>query len=339
VTTDAAGTARVWDTDDGRKLGEVSGSPFVFADPSPDGRFLVVSDYREALGVAALYEGDTGKRLWEQKQGGRTEFFFAPDGRSLVILTALPTRRLAYTLAVVDLVDGHPLWGAGRIWDHVVFALSPRSDLVALRSNTGKEPALVLRDLRSGEVRGELKSERWVGRLAFSAGGKRLAAMDLGGTVELWDVGTLRRERGLSQPPADPMVGYVSLHFAPVGPLLALAPLEGQRGDLQLWNTATGVRGPKLEQAAGMQAPVCSPDGKHLAATNPRGTLRVWELATGTVLQSFETTVPDRLRRSDPEHPPYRFTADSRSLVAVSPQGLRRWDLRTGTQERSFPLR
>jgi WD40 repeat protein len=340
ITTDAAGTVRVWDTERGRLLCEAAGSRFAAAQLSPSGRYVAISGYGETASRTVLLETDSGKLLWERSQRDSTEFYFASDERSLLLVTALPTRRISFSTAVVELPGGGGLWGIGRTWDHSVVVISPASDLVAIGSSTGTNPVVSLRELRTGVVRAEIRPERRPVRLAFSAEGRQLAIADLSGAVELWEVAAPRRERSLPAPQPE----YVpDLRFSPIQPLLAVSASTASRtvpaGELQLWNSATGQRGPRLESAAGMETPVFSSDGKYLAASSSVGSIRVWDSTTGAVLQTLDQPVLKPGPRPDAEGPPYGFTPNGKALIAVGPEGLRCWDLRTGKLVRSFALR
>src|SRR5580704_14851393 len=114
--------------------------------------------------------------------------------------------------------------------------------------------------------------------VAFSPGGKLLAAAQANGYVRLWNPVT-------GQPVGSPLLASTSpqsrvdgVAFSPDGKLLACA---GDDGTVRLWNPSTGQpAGAPLIASTGpgsyVNGVAFSPDGKLLASADGDGTVRLW---------------------------------------------------------------
>ena len=341
VAIGESGLIHVWKTEIGEMPYALPAAWGASAEFSPDSRHLATSHPSGVEGKVALRETTTGKVLWEEQASGHSEFQFAPDGKSLLIITALPTRRLAFSVGLVEVPSGKALWplGLGRIWDRVQLAISPDSDTVALEAREDGKPVVQLRDARLGTVRTRMPIETWVGGLTFSPDGKLLAVGLGGGQVELRDTGSGRLRCRLAEVPLGKIAQVPDVRFSPDGKWLATAPVVQEReeraGSLRLWSTGTGAPSPALPEAAGVLQPVFAPDGSLVAGIKPNGVVHVWEVKSGALLRTLGM----------PEKPTgtamgqVRFTPDGSHLVAVTALGIRRWETRTGKQSESFPFR
>jgi len=124
----------------------------------------------------------------------------------------------------------------------------------------------------------------WEG-LDFSPDGRTLAIAGGEGRVELWDVATRKVLRELTDPaaaPSQPMLSVV--RYSPDGSVIAAGPQETNH--VTLWATKSGrvIGRPIITNSpgtGGAQSISFSPDSKRIAVPGARGTVGIWEVATG----------------------------------------------------------
>ncbi len=164
--------------------------------------------------------------------------------------------------------------------------------------------------------------------VALSPDGNHLAAIeqnlaaDKGGRpksmLTLWDTRT-RTSRDLAESRDVPC-------FCPDGKTLAASfeRYENKRDALALWDIASGKRRIVLHAAAVRgyygkayySIPAFSPDGRYLAVNlttdeGQRSQVKIWEVATGKEIASFDTPAPSAFR-------PLAFSPDSRRLAVAA---------------------
>jgi WD40 repeat protein/serine/threonine protein kinase len=172
----------------------------------------------------------------------------------------------------------------------------------------------------------------------FSTSGKHLLTAGLDKTIRLWDlIGRTETEFKFDQ----------NVHYAELSPderfVLAIegpeavSPTAG--GGLQslrrnslatLLQTDTGVR--TFPRADG--SPLLGrirPDGKQLAILSEDGKVRLYDVASGEVIQSFD---PNRRLIHD-----MAFSPDSHELLVMHSGELSLWDLDSGTEQLRIPYR
>jgi WD40 repeat protein len=147
---------------------------------------------------------------------------------------------------------------------------------------TGEDGTVSLWDVQTGEALYTLTDhEASVSGVGFSADGTRLATNSEDGTLRIWDVNNgesivvLPKETGLSS--SDPT-------FSPDGSYLAL-PLKGGLG---VWNLTTGEEQLFTGHTGLVLFTAIDPSGKRVATCSFDGTVRIWDLETGTELLKLE---------------------------------------------------
>lgn len=156
------------------------------------------------------------------------------------------------------------------------FAASKTGRLIAWSGNNTR---VVVSDEEVGKSL-EIETESAQSRMAFSPDGKVLATGGYGTQVKLWDAGG-RLVRALDAGSE----GGLTPVFSSDGKFLAV----GNRNDqTRLYETSTGKLLHTLPRSMTHEL-AFSPDGKVLAAAYVDGTVAVWDVAGGELLQSKAT--------------------------------------------------
>jgi WD40 repeat protein len=204
------GTFHLWDVATGRllrTLGKTDDVPedFNLSQFSPDGRTLVGEGYKQVI----FYELATGKEREKLKapanpealkyDEGRTEFRFARDGRTLLVMRPRD-------LYVTSCKAGGPVFQLLTAY-MAPSALSPDGRWLA----TGNRSAVEVRDLRSNRAAVEWQQldghEGEIKDLCFSPDGRSLVSASDDGTALVWDMRPLVERAGRRpQPPEDTLL-------------------------------------------------------------------------------------------------------------------------------------
>jgi WD40 repeat protein len=189
-------------------------------------------------------------------------------------------------------------------------ALRPGSDQLAVAEDDGSPSLWSIAD--GDRIRRFKGHESRVIRLSFSPDGARLAGSDDQGGILLWEAGSGQL---LWKQQASPS-GAPGIAFHPEGQRIASAC---DREGVKIW-AGNGQPIQTLECGGDVQLVAWSPDGLLLATGDSRGTVAIWEAASGERRQVFRG-----------HHGPLRsldFSRDGRALLSQDVSAvLRVWRL------------
>ncbi|OHB76631.1 MAG: hypothetical protein A2W31_10535 [Planctomycetes bacterium RBG_16_64_10] len=277
------------------------------------------ADNAQRLAATRLYVSDVGLayHAWEE---GNTERVHTLLTRHLPGPGAKDRRGFEW----------HYLWGQYQkalqipTLRHEALASLAFSPDGAILASGGPGEAIKLWNVATHAQQGALKhgvrDQIWGKSVAFSPDGKILASGGSDRTVKLWDVatGTL-----MGTLPHDLPVASVA--FSPDGKTLAAAGGHMVRGELRLWDVATGQQRAELRQSIGhVRSLAFSPDGKTLASGGRDKTVRLWHVATGSELAALKAHLSVES---------VAFFPDGKTLAASFPdRSVRLWHVGAGEE-------
>lgn len=321
ATAGSDGTARLWNSADGRPLRVLRGHRQTVNHTafSPDGRWLATaSDDREAR----LWDLASGLTL--ATLGGHDRFVrrvaFSPDSRSL--LTVAGT-----TSALWRVPDGHLI---ARLGGHDAPAIDGQFSRDGRRVLThGLDGTIRVYDAASGRSLAVLRGHEGVVTAAFFVDGDRqVVSAGVDGTMRLWDVATgipVRRH-------AEPMAGPAGFRHGLLDHAGARLLLSASTGDLLLWDWRRDTRRRYAGHSIAAYALAFSRDDRLIASGSNDGSTRVWDTETGAALGD--------LRQPASDSPTPRWSValapDARRLLttgALSPPQADLWQLSYETRD------
>ena len=196
-----------------------------------------------------------------------------------------------------------------------------------------KDMAIRLWDVPTGKRQRTLTGHAaLIKRVAFSPDGHTLASWnsDDETTIRLWDVATGKHKRMLT--------GHIqlveSVAFSPDGKTLVSGGLDGT---VRLWDAVTGknirtftdehLTNQQMAQSTDVMTVSFNPDGSRLASGRRDGSIQLWDVATGQLLQTFRGHI-DAISSVS-------FSPDGFSIASTSEDAtVRLWDVATGQQKR-----
>ena len=327
---DSANAVHVWDFERSRTLavlrgqsGEVRSLAF-----SPDGRRLASGGTERVI------------HLWD---GSSADGEHGPDAlmtRTCVAVTGsgrLATLGGGSALRVYDLTTGQPALELHDAASLRAFAASPDGKWFAasVASPEEEKPArrplpakVALWDAATGQVQTWLEGQSGpVTAFAFAPDSGSVASAGYQSSdVWLWDVPS--GDAKLLIPGAVEGCSVEALAFHPEGRFLAVGGIDymatgGSDGRVAIWDVVG--RHPRRYLDIGAAALAYSPDGSRLAGATLKGTVRIWDAATGAVVAGL-TGHTDAITC-------LAFSPDGRHLVTGSDdRTVRLWDPSDGTQ-------
>jgi WD40 repeat protein len=271
-------------------------------------------------------------KLWDVATCTATAAFRGHTGQ-VVALALTPDGKTAASVSDDGLLC---LWetadcrarAARRVPQAQTWRLAFSPDGRTLAAASGADETIAVWDVAQGRQRDTFRGHDGpVVALGFLADG-RAASADAGGSALLWDADTLRVTRTWRlPPPATPPGEWPELDepraWSPDGRTLVTAGADLFRpSPLKLWDAGRGtVRATLPGHTARVAALAFTPDGRLLASAAWDGTARLWDVAAGKELASFEAGTPQLPIT-------VALSRDGRLLTAAGPDGLRLWAAR-----------
>ncbi|KAI9656850.1 MAG: hypothetical protein M1821_003489 [Bathelium mastoideum] len=245
-------------------------------------------------------------RNFEKDSDHVTSLAFSPDGTQL----ASGSHPMINLWDITSGVLLHSFWGH---WTDILsLAFSPDGTQLA----SGSEQDICLWDITSGVLLHSFWGH-WTDilSLAFSPDGTQLASgpeQD----ICLWDMTSgvlLQKFEGHS-------LSAYSLAFSPDGKRLA----SGLYSGIKLWDTNSGVLLQKFEgHSLSVSSLAFSPDGKQLASGSSDKTIKMWDIAVGTLLEGHEEAEENKYRIKS-----VALSRDGKQLASLADSSqIKVWDV------------
>ena len=331
---------RVWDTETGRQLqdlsGENVGSGLGYAALAPDGRTLAIAT-RSLLRLWNLEREELIRDIdvpgrWQQRPA------FSPDGTRIIA-------GVGHSVAIWDVATGERLLNREGTHDEPVstVAYSPDGHTVA----TGTGGSVRVWDAKSGRQRfsRRLGHEAYVHDLAFTPDGRLLIAAgdrsdveSPGGIVHLWNVETGDLVREIRTGDADRWRGSaLEIAVSGDGKRLAIAEARSNNRKIQLWDITTGrhlAMYPPGDEFVWQTSDLrFSPDGRYIWCVCGNSHVYRWDTEGNEHFSFVADWRPpaERDPKKWPQVSDARFTSDASTLVTVADnQIFHFWDTTTG---------
>jgi WD40 repeat protein/uncharacterized caspase-like protein len=309
-------TVRIWDVSTGRTLRVIKvGTRNIISSVafSPDGRLVAAG----SADMVKVWEAATGREV-RSFVGAHGDVAFSPDGRTVATGSGGFQGR---TVTLWDVASGREVRTLGGNTDSAGSVAFSRDGRWLATEGDG---SVVLWEFGNGRAPFKLNggsTEESIYEFAFSPDGRKLAAQVSHGKVKVWSLATRRELYSLKgSPGADKFDNYIlEFAFSPDGRLLATGESDGM---IKLWDAESGrelrtiatapppekkdVSTPpqgdvkkksrvqvlmdafkELVPGTGVNVLAFSPDGKMLASVNSENDVKIQDVATGRVLQTF----------------------------------------------------
>jgi uncharacterized protein (TIGR03067 family) len=279
-------------------------------------------------------DADSLKLCWSTRPDGeRPDAFTAKEnsGRRLVVLKRKKSAKVEGPKVVETWQVRTRLQApAGAI----AMAVSPDGRTLAVRGNKATPLTITLWDVVTGQRRATLKPEAVASSVAFAPDSTTLAWPEGQKGVTLWDLAKGRKSATLTEQVPS---GFQALSVAfsrdgktvaAGGGAVAMTPRWTERGEIRLWEAATGKERAVLRGHARRVSSVAfSPDTKSLASASLDGAVKLWDPSTGQerlALRGHAGMVDEVV-----------FSPDGKILATAShDETAKLWDAATG-QERA----
>jgi WD40 repeat protein len=284
---------------------------------SPDGKLIASRN----VSGCRLWDAATGRELPLREEIRRAAGFFPVQGKLLAAECAESELRLW------DVATGRQVRRLERDLRDTVFGISPDGRTLvwaAIIRGRMDESLLCFCDLLTEVV--SRPTDPWEHRgllqqVAFSADGRTLAVLYVGGRIDVWDVPGRRVRRSWNGVRQREPVAWLAL--SPEGMIVARA--GGASREIRLWDIPTGRELAPLNAQASEEVTslTFSADGKRLAACYEGGAdLLLWDLS--------ERKLPRRFRGSYSHIKHVAFSPDGTRLAGADFQSVALLELATG---------
>jgi WD40 repeat protein/tRNA A-37 threonylcarbamoyl transferase component Bud32 len=339
------GTVKLWDPRSGKETLSLMGSVMTpnCVTFTADGSGLAFADLR---GVVKVWQDLAKQQVLTFKRDNKpvTLLAFSPDGKHLAAADeeAVELREIetgTQTLVFVDREgrpDGQrwltampPLWSVA--FDHSGKPIACRAcdDRLKVWDPTNRQGLLTVK-------------EAWARCLALSGNGRRIAALDKAGNVDVWDLPSGKKRfllRGFPttrkqllyeaylNPYYNPDLAGAALGIGSDGQLVACG---SENGRLKVWEMSGGRElFTRQGHANGLRHLAFSADGKWLASAGMEaqesGSVRIWDAVTGAEILALRGHVGSVNQVA--------FSPDRRRLATASADGtVKLWDTATGQE-------
>lgn len=306
-------TARLWDADTLEEVAILEGhtsyvNEVVF---SPDGTHVVTVSSDKST---RLWDSTTGAEVTvlEAERGNMYSAAYSPDGSVIAVGNAYGVIRLLDAATLTE----QEVWEEAHDSDVLSLAFSPDGSKLV---STSDDQSIKLWDVASGKMLSEVPGyTRQVSNVALNADDTLILAGSGDGTLRIWDINgddaqpIFMQEDGSSS-------STDNLHiadFSQAGDYFA-----GIHGStLRIWDTASNEL---LHEVGGYQlgsfrSMTFNPDGSLIAVTTYNGTVLLWDVQTGDLLQA--------LSRHGYRATPVIFSHDGALLISGGADGtIRVW--------------